>query len=117
MHKLPLRKLGAVVDKEFAAPDWVKDGEELKPMSLKQKRYFLAVLAVVIPFCIWAGWFEWQRAHDGHWRAWVYTFEWPFFAGVGIYMYRRFARGELIKIPKPDLQELEKLDREDENRS
>jgi len=106
-----------VVDKEFAAPDWVKDGEELKPMSLKQKRYFLAVLAAVIPFCMWAGWFEWERAHDGHWRAWVYTFEWPFFAGVGIYMYRRFARGELIKIPKPDLQELEKLDREDENRS
>jgi len=97
-----------MADKEFEAPDWVKDSEELKPLTNKQKQTFLLILAVVIPFCMWAGWFEWQRAHDGHWRAWVYTFEWPFFAGVAIYMYRRFARGDRPKIPRPNLDDLQK---------
>jgi hypothetical protein len=97
-----------MVDKEFEAPKWVRDNEELKPLSLRQKRYFLFVLMLLIPFCMWAGWFEWQRAHDGHWRAWVYTFEWPFFAAVAVYMYRRFARGDRPKIPRPNLDELSK---------
>jgi hypothetical protein len=95
-----------MAEKEFEAPDWVKDGEELKPLTQKQKRTFLLVLAVVIPFCMWAGWFEWHRAHEGHWRAWVYTFEWPFFAGVAIYMYKRFVRGDRPKIPRPNLDDL-----------
>ena len=88
-------------DKDFQAPDWVTNDEELKPLTQKQKRFFLAALFVVIPFCMWAGWFEWNRAHEGHWRAWVYTFEWPFFAGVAIYMYRRFLKGDRPKIPRP----------------
>jgi hypothetical protein len=96
-----------MVDKEFEAPDWVQNNEELKPLTPKQKRYFLAVLAVVIPFCMWAGWFEWHRAHEGHWRAWVYTFEWPFFAGVSLYMYRRFLIGDRPKIPRPNLDQLD----------
>ena len=108
MQRLLPKERPTMVEKEFEAPDWVKDGEELKPMSGAQKRNFLLVLAIVIPFCMWAGWFEWQRAHDGHWRAWVYTFEWPFFAGVAIYMYRRFARGDRPQIPRPNLDELEK---------
>jgi hypothetical protein len=102
-----------MVDKEFEAPDWVQKDEELKPLTPKQKRYFLAVLAVVIPFCMWAGWFEWHRAHEGHWRAWVYTFEWPFFAGVSIYMYLRFLKGDRPKIPRPDLDSLKEGKNED----
>ena len=93
-----------MADKEFEAPDWVKNEEELKPLTPTQKRIFLAALAIIIPFCLWAGWFEWHRAHEGHWRAWVYTFEWPFFAGVAIYMYRRFLRGDRPKIPRPKIE-------------
>ena len=68
MQKLPQSEL-LMADKEFEAPDWVQKDEELKPLTPKQKRYFLAVLAAVIPFCMWAGWYEWHRAHEGHWRA------------------------------------------------
>jgi hypothetical protein len=106
MQKL-LQSEPPMVDKEFEAPDWVQNNEELKPLTPKQKRYFLAVLAVVIPFCMWAGWFEWHRAHEGHWRAWVYTFEWPFFAGVSLYMYRRFLIGDRPKVPRPNLDQLD----------
>ena len=106
MQKL-LQSEPPMVDKEYEAPDWVQNNEELKPLTPKQKRYFLAVLAVVIPFCMWAGWFEWHRAHEGHWRAWVYTFEWPFFAGVSLYMYRRFLIGDRPKIPRPNLDQLD----------
>ena len=95
-----------MVDKGFEAPDWVQNNEELKPLTPKQKRYFLAVLAVVIPFCIWAGWFEFGRAQEGNWRAWVYTFEWPFFAGVSYYLWRRLSKGDIPRIPRPDLKAL-----------
>ena len=91
---------------EFSAPDWVSANEEAKPLTKKQKYFFLATLSVIIPFCLWAGWFEFHRAQEGHWRAWVYAFEWPFFAGVAIYMYRRFLRGDFPKIPRPNLEEL-----------
>jgi hypothetical protein len=90
-----------VSEEEFKAPDWVANEEELKPLTNRQKLYFKIFLAAVIPFCIWAGWYEWHRAQEGHWRAWVYTFEWPFFAGVLMYMYRRFAKGNIPKIPRP----------------
>ena len=106
MQKSLQRERHKVDEEEFKAPDWVQASEELKPLTQKQKRYFLAVLAIVIPFCTWAGWFEWNRAHEGHWRAWVYTFEWPFFAGVAIYMYRRFLRGDRIRIPRPDVNSI-----------
>jgi hypothetical protein len=99
-----------MAEEEFEAPHWVKNDEELKPLTQNQRRYFFAVLVAVIPFCMWAGWFEWHRAHEGHWRAWVYTFEWPFFAGVIIYIYRRFARGDRPSIPRPNLEKLSKED-------
>ena len=86
---------------EFKAPDWVSAEEELKPLTRRQKIYFKFVLLLILPFCVWAGWFEFHRAQEGHWRAWVYTFEWPFFASVLIYMYRRFAKGDIPKIPRP----------------
>ena len=91
-----------MADEEFQAPEWIRNEEELKPVSTRQKIYFLLVLIIVIPFCIWAGWYEWNRAQEGHWRAWVYTFEWPLFAGVAIYMYRKFLKGDIPKIPRPN---------------
>jgi hypothetical protein len=36
-----------------------------------------------------ATWLEWTRAREGHAVAWVYTFEWPLFAVLGIYLWWR----------------------------
>ena len=36
-----------------------------------------------------ATWLEWTRAQDGHAVAWVYTFEWPLFAVLGIGLWWR----------------------------
>jgi hypothetical protein len=88
-------------DDEFKAPDWVGKEVELEPITAKQRIGFLITLAFAIPFCLWAGWYEWTRAQEGHWRAWVYAFEWPFFAVVLIYLYRRFTRGDRPRIPRP----------------
>jgi hypothetical protein len=41
-----------------------------------------------------ATWLEWTRARDGHPIAWVYTFEWPLFAVLGIYLWWRLLRAE-----------------------
>lgn len=92
-----------MTEEEFKAPDWVSNEDQNQPttISKKQKTWLFITLAIVIPFCLWAGWFEFGRAQEGRWRAWVYTFEWPFFAGVAIYMSRRILRGDIPRIPKP----------------
>jgi hypothetical protein len=36
-----------------------------------------------------ATWLEWTRARAGHPVAWVYTFEWPLFALLGIFLWWR----------------------------
>ena len=95
-------------DQEFSAPDWVRQEGASEPLSQKRRRALTAVLFAAIPFCLWAGWFEFGRAQSGNWRAWVYTFEWPFFGGVAIYLYRRIMRGDIPKISKPDFAALEK---------
>ena len=90
----------------FEAPDWVQNDSETPPITTKQKRILNISLFIVIPFCLWAGWFEFSRAQSGNWRAWVYTFEWPFFAGVSYYLWRRLTKGDSPRIPRPDLQAL-----------
>jgi len=91
---------------EFQAPDWVSDGSATPPVTNKQKRILTISLFIVVPFCLWAGWFEFGRAQSGNWRAWVYTFEWPFFAGVSLYLWRRLSKGDVPRIPRPNLEEL-----------
>ena len=100
---------------EFKAPDWVNQipiGEPTEGPTKKHRFWLRFTLIVVIPFCLWAGWFEFGRAQEGNWRAWVYTFEWPFFGVLAFYLYKKLMRGESIKIkiPKPDLEELKKND-------
>ena len=90
----------------FEAPDWVQNDWETPPITTKQKRILNISLFIVIPFCLWAGWFEFGRAQSGNWRAWVYTFEWPFFAGLSFYLWRRLTKGDIPQIPRPDLQAL-----------
>ena len=105
-------------DKEFQAPQWVLDESDPTKNSVpqvitsKQKLWLQITIFVAIPFCLWAGWFEFGRAQSGNWRAWVYTFEWPLFAGIALYLWRRLMRGDIPKIPHPDLEAFEKEDRE-----
>lgn len=94
-------------NEEFKAPEWVTNEEKEQPISIKQKKLLTIVLLVVVPFCIWAGWYEFGRAQTGNWRAWVYTIEWPFFAGVTYYLWRRIMRGDMPRIPRPNLSENE----------
>ena len=35
------------------------------------------------------------------------TFEWPFFAGVAFYLWRRLTKGDIPRIPRPNFEELE----------
>jgi hypothetical protein len=93
---------------EFQAPQWVQDDanpeivNEPIELSQKQKYFLIGTLCTVIPLCLLTGWYEFGRAKEGQWRAWVYAFEWPFFAGVSIYMFRRIMRGDIPRIPRPE---------------
>jgi hypothetical protein len=40
-----------------------------------------------VPGCLAAGWFELTRALGGREVAWVYAFEWPLYAVIGVYMW------------------------------
>ena len=102
-------------DEEFKAPAWIEQGEEgPRDVTKKEKMWLNVFLFVFIPFCLWAGWFEFGRAQEGNWRAWVYTFEWPFFAIVAFILWRKFMRGSKLKIPRPDVEKLNRLADEDE---
>lgn len=50
-----------------------------------------ALAALAFCFCWAAGCFELTRARAGHTIAWVYTFEWPFFAIMIAVMWWRSA--------------------------
>ncbi len=43
-----------------------------------------------VPFCIAATWWQITRAEDGNGLSYLYTFEWPVFAIVGIYFWWQF---------------------------
>jgi hypothetical protein len=51
-------------------------------------RFHLPLL-IGVAVCAYAGWFELSRARAGHTIAWVYAFEWPGFAIVGIFIWWR----------------------------
>jgi hypothetical protein len=91
-------------NEEFKAPDWVADQpiEEPNEGPTKGQRIAMtATLIFVIPLFLFLGWFEFGRAQSGNWRAWVYTFEWPFFAILAIYLWRKLMSGHKFKIPTP----------------
>ena len=59
-------------------------------------------LAVLIPLC--AALCDWQvhRALSGNSLSWAYVFEWPFFAGYGVFMWWRLLREEIgVASPAP----------------
>ncbi|CAN5684034.1 hypothetical protein BH10ACT8_BH10ACT8_17670 [soil metagenome] len=61
------------------------------PFSMRSVAGLRLTLPLVlgVGVCLFAGWFELTRALDGHQIAWVYVFEWPFFAVIGCYMWWR----------------------------
>jgi hypothetical protein len=48
-----------------------------------------------------ATWLEWTRAHEGHAVAWVYTFEWPLFAALGVVLWWRLLHAEVRPARRP----------------
>ncbi|MEP7369926.1 MAG: hypothetical protein ABI662_09740 [Dermatophilaceae bacterium] len=58
-----------------------------------------------VPWCLFAGWFELDRALAGRDVAWVYAFEWPLFAvlGTGIWwrQVHEQAPRRISKAPEP----------------
>jgi hypothetical protein len=46
-----------------------------------------AMALLVVAACLALGWWQLERALSGNTLSWVYTFEWPFFAGYAIYMW------------------------------
>jgi len=45
--------------------------------------------AVVVPGCIVLCWWQVSRALSGNTLSWAYVFEWPIFAGYGVFMWWR----------------------------
>ncbi len=59
-------------------------------MWLSPRAIRLHVCAVVVvSICLVLGWWQLDRALSGNTLSWVYTVEWPFFAGYAIYMWWR----------------------------
>ncbi len=46
-----------------------------------------ATVLLVVVACMALGWWQLERALSGNTLSWVYTFEWPFFAGYAVYMW------------------------------
>jgi hypothetical protein len=55
-------------------------------------------LAVLVPGC--AALCDWQihRALSGNGLSWAYVFEWPFFAGYGVYVWWRLVHDQLAPV-------------------
>lgn len=51
-------------------------------------------LVVVVGACAFLGWWQLHRALGGNSLSWVYTFEWPFFAVYGVYMWWKLLHEE-----------------------
>jgi hypothetical protein len=55
-------------------------------LSARAIRLHVCVV-VVVSICLVLGWWQLDRALSGNTLSWVYTVEWPFFAGYAVYMW------------------------------
>ncbi len=55
----------------------------------RRARLLHATALLVVAACLALGWWQLERALSGNTLSWVYTFEWPFFAGYAVYMWWR----------------------------
>ena len=51
-------------------------------------------LIVFVPGCAALTWWQVSRALGGNTLSWVYTFEWPIFAGYAVYMWWKLVHDE-----------------------
>jgi hypothetical protein len=52
---------------------------------------------IVVPGCLALGWWQLHRALSGNALSWAYTFEWPFFACYGVYMWWRILHEQPVE--------------------
>jgi DNA-binding transcriptional regulator of glucitol operon len=58
---------------------------------LSRRAVFLHLgFLLFVPFCILATWWQITRAEDGNGLSYLYTFEWPVFAALGVYFWWQF---------------------------
>ena len=61
----------------------------MSSIDRRDDRWLHAALAVGLCICALGFLVELRRGTHGHYLAWVYVFEWPFFAACGIYLWWR----------------------------
>lgn len=61
-------------------------------------------LVVVVGACFLLGWWQLSRAVGGNSLSWVYTFEWPFFALYGVYMWWKLIHEPLSETRAAELE-------------
>lgn len=49
---------------------------------------------MVFPGCLAAAWWQFDAARSGNTLSWLYTFEWPLFAGYAVYMWAKLLRDQ-----------------------
>jgi hypothetical protein len=59
-------------------------------------------LGVFVPGFVALTWWQAARALAGNTLSWVYTFEWPIFAGYALYMWWKLLLDEPVPGPGPD---------------
>jgi hypothetical protein len=64
--------------------------------SRRRNLYTHLTAAVVVPGCLVLCWWQVTRALSGNTLSWAYVFEWPIFAGYGVFMWWK-----LIHEPRP----------------
>jgi hypothetical protein len=65
----------------------------------RDDRWLHAALAVGLSVCAVGFLVELRRGTHGHYLAWVYVFEWPFFAACGLYLWWRLRHDEDVAEP------------------
>ncbi len=79
------------------APQFVREPGESRRRSIRwlSGRALLLHLALVlsVPVCLFAAWWQVQRALSGNTLSFVYVFEWPAFAGVATWAWLALLTG------------------------
>jgi hypothetical protein len=66
---------------------------------LSRRAIFLHLAFILfVPFCVWATWWQISRAEDGNDLSYLYTFEWPVFALLGLYFWWMFLHTDYEKV-------------------
>jgi DNA-binding transcriptional regulator of glucitol operon len=67
--------------------------DSVKWLSRRSLKLHTTVVLVVAA-CLALGWWQLERALSGNTLSWVYTFEWPFFAGYAVFLWWRLLHEE-----------------------